>query len=77
MRYYYAEVEPLGNNYADVIAKMHSQFISISKQQFVKAELSGLSFQDMVDESDGERRKALRQLVATIEARILLSLRNW
>ena len=77
LRYYYGEVEPLGNNYADVIAKMESQFNSISKQQCVKAELSGLSFQDMVDKSDGDRRKTLRDLVATMEARIPLCPRDW
>ncbi len=44
LRLYHAEVEPLGNNYPDVIAKIQSQFNSISKQQCVKAELSGLSF---------------------------------
>ena len=55
LRCYYAEVEPLGNNYADSIAKMKSQFNSISKQQCVKADLSGLSFRDMVDKSDGEK----------------------
>ncbi len=37
LSYYYAEFEPLGNNYADVITKMQSQFNSISKQQSVKA----------------------------------------
>ncbi len=77
LRSYYAEVEPLGNNYADVIAKMQSQFNSISIQQFVKAELSGLSFQDMVDKSDCDKRKALRDLFATIEARIPLCPRDW
>ncbi len=71
LRYYYGEVEPLGNNYADVIAKIQSQFNSIYKQQCVKAEVYGLSFQDMVHKCDGDRRKALRDLVATIEARIL------
>ena len=72
LRYYYAAVEPLGNNYADVIAEMQLQFNSISKQQCVKAELSGWSFQDMVDKSDGDRRTILRDLVATIEARLPL-----
>ncbi len=69
LRFYYAEVEPLRNNFTDVISKMMSQFNSISKQQCVKAELSGLRFQDMVDKSDRYRRKALRDLVASIEAR--------
>ena len=76
-RYYHAEVQPLGNKYADVITKMESQFNSVSKQQFVKTELSGLLFQDMVDKSDGEGRKTLRDLVATIEARIPLCSRDW
>ncbi len=31
----------------------------------------------MVDKSDGDRRKALRDLVATIEARIPLCPRDW
>ncbi len=56
---------------------MQSQFNLISKQQCVKAELSGLSFQDMVDESDSDRRKALRDLFATIETRITLCPRDW
>ena len=38
----------------------------------MKAELSGLSFQDIVDKSDGERRKRLGELVATIETSIPL-----
>ena len=75
--YYYAEVEPLGNTYADVISKMQSQFNLISKQQCVKAELSELSLQDVVDKSDGDRRKAFRGLVATIESRIPLCPRDW
>ncbi len=41
LRYYYAEVEPLGNIYADVTTKMKTRFNSISKQQSVKAELNG------------------------------------
>ena len=77
LRYYHAEVQPLGNKYADVITKMESQFNSVSKQQFVKAESSGLLFQDMVDKSDGDGRKALRDLFATIEARIPLCSRDW
>ncbi len=72
-----AEFEPLGNSYADFIAKMKSQFNSISKQQCVKAELSGLIFEDMVDKSDGNRRQALRDLVATVEARISLCPQDW
>ncbi len=72
LRYYYAAVEPLGNSYADVIAEMQSLFNTISKQQCVKAELSGSSFQDMVDKSDDDRRTILRDLVATIEARLPL-----
>ncbi len=43
LRYYHAEFEPLGNDYAGVIAKIQSQFNSISKLQCVKAELCGLS----------------------------------
>ncbi len=70
LRYYHAEIEPLGHNYADVVAKVKSQFNSISKQQSKKAELYWLSFQEMVDKSDCARKKALRDLVATIEARI-------
>ena len=31
LRYYFAEVELLGSSYADAIAKMKSQFDSISK----------------------------------------------
>ncbi len=31
LRYYYAEFELLGNNYADVIDKMQSQFNAITK----------------------------------------------
>ncbi len=67
LRYYYAEIEPLGNSYGDFISKM----------KFVKAELSGLSFQNMVEKLDGDRRKALRGLVAAIEARIPLFPRDW
>ncbi len=54
-------------NYADIITKIESKFYSIGKQQFVKAELSGLSFQDMVIKSGVDRKKSLRYLVATIE----------
>ncbi len=72
LRYYYAEVKPIGNSYPDVITKIKSLFNSMSKQQCVQAGLSGLSFQEIVDKSDGDRRKALRDLVTTIEARITL-----
>ncbi len=47
--YYDAEVEPLDNNHADVIANTKSLFNSISKILCVKAELSGLSFQNMIE----------------------------
>ncbi len=53
---------------------MKSLFKSISKQLCVTAELFELSFQDMVDKSDGDRRNSLRGLVACIEARILCAL---
>ena len=62
LRYYYAEIEPLGSNYANIIAKMKSQFNLISKEQCVKAELSGSSLQGEVEKSEGNRRKALRYL---------------
>ena len=55
---------------------MQSQFNSISKRQCVKAESSGLSFHDIVNKSDGDRRKALSDLVANIEARIPLCFRD-
>ncbi len=42
----------------------------------MKAELSGLAFQDMVDKSSGERRTSLRELVVTIEAWISLCPRD-
>ncbi len=77
MRYSYDEIEPLGSNYADVIAKIKSHFNSISKKQCLKAELSGLSFQNVVDKYDADRRKALCDLLSTIEARIPLCLRDW
>ncbi len=64
LRYKYAEVEPLGNNHADVIA-----IRSLTR--------SAKSFEDMVDKSDGDKRKLLRDLVANIEARILLCPRDW
>ncbi len=47
--YYDSEVESLDNNYADVIANTKSLFISISKLLCVKAELSGFSFQNMIE----------------------------
>ena len=56
---------------------MQSQFNSTSKQQCVKADLSGFSFQNIVNKFDDDRRKALRDLVATIEARIPLCPRDW
>ncbi len=54
-----------------------SQFNSISKQQCVKVELSGSSFQGMIDKSNSDRRKALRHLIATFEPRNLLCNREW
>ena len=56
---------------------MQSQFNAITKQQCVKAELSGLPFQDMIEKSYGDKRKALPDLVATIDARIPLCPRDW
>ncbi len=51
LSYFYAEFEPLRNSYPDVFAKIESPFNSISKQQCAKAEVSGISFQDIVDKS--------------------------
>ncbi len=72
LRYSHSEFEPLGNIYAGVIAKVHSQLHSICIQQCLKAELYGLSFQDIVDKSDDDGKMTLRDLAAAIEARISL-----
>ncbi len=50
---------------------------SISKQQCIKANLSWLSFEDMVDKSDGNRRMALSDKVAYVKLRITVCPRDW
>ncbi len=77
LSYYYTEIELLGNNDGDVISKFKSQFKSISEQQCVKADLSALSFQEMVEKFDGDRGKALNDLFVHIKAQILLCVRDW
>lgn len=53
--YYHAYTEGCSKTYSETIVKISNQFNSITKQQSLKAELSAVSFQSLINEYGDDR----------------------
>lgn len=77
LRFYNAHVVDRADNLGKVIRMMQDRLNSLSKQNNVKHELSSLTFDQFVSQSNGNCPLALRALAAHIEKDLPLCPDNW